>query len=237
MVQHTTSPMMFFSSTRRLQSRCHGIWLQNWRNNMLMHVKNFCGALKQEVMVSWWELLLEVKPGFTTTSWEPRKQARNGAIPPHQTEEVRTQRSARRVMMTIFGMNKVSFCNITCPGRTLSSVPHTHLLGNYLWPAIKSKQCGILSTCCNTTMLSPILPVQWLQSLGTCTSSIFHICCTLQTLPPVITTPSDHPKRWGEERLSGLMKRCNKWYMSGCTHDQKTFFLQFVSASNAMETM
>jgi hypothetical protein len=61
----------------------------------------------------------------------------------------------------------------------------------------------------------------------------------------LITTSWDHSKRRWEERLSGPMKRCNKWCMSGCAHEQKTFFLEdsvhFVSTgelvSNAMETV
>jgi hypothetical protein len=37
-----------------------------------------------DLMAFWEEMLLEMKPGYTTTSRKPRKRATNGTIPPRQ---------------------------------------------------------------------------------------------------------------------------------------------------------
>jgi len=55
--------------------------------------------------------------------------------------------------------------------------------------------------CCNMTMLGPILPVQLLQQSKICPSSVFHICHTHQTSPPVTFMSLDRSKRWWEASL------------------------------------
>lgn len=40
---------------------------------VFMHIRNFCGALKLKVMTSYKELLLEMKPGFTTINQKQKK--------------------------------------------------------------------------------------------------------------------------------------------------------------------
>jgi len=53
------------------------------------------------------ELLLEMKPGSTTTSRKPRAQVRNGAIPPHQNRKNSAHnRLQERLCWLSFGMNK-----------------------------------------------------------------------------------------------------------------------------------
>jgi len=99
-------------------------------------------------MAFWEELLLEMKPGSTTTSRKPRKRARNGAVPPHQNrKKIRTKRSAGKVMLTLLWDKRGAILELHMPrGNTVTSATYADVLKNHLRPAIKSKRCGLQST-------------------------------------------------------------------------------------------
>ena len=82
-------------------------------------------------------------------------------------------------------------------GNTVNSAMYADLLKNHLHPAIKSKQCGLLSTgvLLQHDNAGPLLSVQLLQQSKICPSSVFHICHTCQTSPPVTFMSLDRSKR------------------------------------------
>ena len=173
------------------------------------------------------ELLLEMKPGSNITSRKPRKRARNGTIPPHQNRKNSAHNLLRERLCWLSFWNErgVILEHYMPRGNTVTSATYADLK-NHLHPAIKSKWCGLLSTgvLLQMTVLGPILPVQLLQQSKICPLSVFDIRRTRQTSHQVIFTSLDHSKRRWEACLSGPTKRCSRWYTSGCTLRQKTFF-------------
>jgi hypothetical protein len=149
---------------------------------------------------------------------------------PPKPKKFRTQPSAGTVMLTLFWDERgVIFQQYMPRGNT--SATYRELLGNHFGPQSNPNNVGLSTgVLLQHDNVGRILPAQRLQPSRTCTSSVFHIRRTRQTSPPVITTSSDHSKsRWGKT-LSGPMKRCNKWCMSGCARDQNTFFTRRIHA-------
>jgi len=133
-----------------------------------------------------------------------------------------TQSSAGKVRLTLFWDERGVILEHYMPrGNTVTSA-YADLLKNQLHPAIKSKQHGKQVFCSNMTMLSPILPIPLLQQSKICPLSVFYICCTRQTSPPVNFMSLDRSKKQWEASLSGPTKRCSRheWLCSR----QKEFF-------------
>jgi len=113
-------------------------------------------------------------------------------------------------------------------GNPVTSTMYADLLKNHLHPAIKSKRHGHLSTgvllqrdkARSHTAHSTVAAIQ------DCPLNVFHIRCTRQTSTPVTFMSLDHSKRQWDASLSGSRKRCSRRCKSGCTLNQKIFFLQ-----------
>jgi hypothetical protein len=131
-------------------------------------------------------------------------------------------------------------------GNTVTSTTYADLLNNSLRPAIKSKRrkhlsSGVLLQHDNAWSHTARSTVATIQA---CPLSVFHICRTHQTSPPVTFMSLDCTKRRWDASLSGPTKRCSRHCMSGCALSQKNFFLEvcmhFRSAGtlvwNTMET-
>ena len=110
-------------------------------------------------------------------------------------------------------------------------------LKNHLFPAIKSKRRGRLSTGAllqhdnvrSHTARSTVAAIQ------VCPLSVFHIRRTRQTSAPMTFMSLDRSKRRLETSLSGQTKRCSKRCTSGCTLSQKNFFWRYACTSEALE--
>jgi len=113
-------------------------------------------------------------------------------------------------------------------GNPVTSTTYADLLKNHLRPAIKSKRRGRLSTgvliqrdkARSYTAHSTVATIQ------DCPLSVFHIRRTRQTSTPVTFMSLDHSKRRWDASLSGQTKRCSRRCKSGCTLNQKNFFLE-----------
>ena len=124
-------------------------------------------------------------------------------------------------------------------GNTVNSATYADLLKNHLCSAIKSKRRGLLSTGVllqhdNAQPHTARSTVAMIQDLS------FECLPHLPHLPHLV--PSDfhvfrRSKRQWEVNLSGLMKRCSRRCMSGCTLSQKTFFLEVSKHFRSTETL
>jgi len=113
-------------------------------------------------------------------------------------------------------------------GSSVTCKTYADLLKNHLRPAIKSKRRGRLSTrvllqrakARSHTAHSTVATIQ------DCPLSVFHTRRTRQISTPVTFMSLDHSKgRWSAS-LSGPTKRCSRRCKSGCTLNQKNFFLE-----------
>ena len=106
------------------------------------------------------------------------------------------------------------------------------------WPASYNQvhMEAVQVFCNNMTMLGPILPVQLLQQSKICPSSVFHICWTRQTSPPVTSTSLDCSEMQWEASLSGPTKRCSRPCISRCPLSQKNFLLEVSMHLNCWNT-
>jgi len=175
-----------------------------------------------------------MKPGSTTTSRKPRTRARNGAIPPHQTEKIRTQPSAGNVVLTLLGWTTGN------SGTLHVQVEHCDQCNVCRSPKEPPASCNKVRTMWTSeyTCFAPI----WQCAAPYCP---FYCCNNPKSVLRVSSTSAvparprhqwlsfmslDRSKRRWEASLSGPTKRCSRRCTSGCVLSQKIFFYRYIHA-------
>jgi len=130
-------------------------------------------------------------------------------------------------MLTLFWDKREVILEHYIPrGNTVTSTTYADRLKNHLRPAIKFKRPGRLSTVVllqhgnarSHTARSTVAKIQ-VRPL-----SVFHICRTRHSSPPVTFMSLDRSKKRWDASLSGQTKRCSRQFTRGCTLSQKNFF-------------
>ena len=168
MDQHTISSMIFCSSVKCLQGGCLTSWLQNWKNNVFMPVRNFWNALKQKVMDGF---LGRIVTGDETWVYYHQPKTKKSSkewchTSSPKPKNFRTQPSAGKVMLTLFWDERGVILEHYMPkGKTLTSATYADLLKitSVLHSSPNDVDVWVQVLCSNMTMLGPILPVQLLQ--------------------------------------------------------------------------
>ena len=86
---------------------------------------------------------------------------------------------------SLLGWMRANFWALHPRRNTVNSATYADLLKNHLHPAIKSKQCGHLSTCFAPTWqcLAPYCPFNFCKQSKICPLTVFHIYRTHQISP------------------------------------------------------